>query len=76
MVYIKNETAYILDLFDDLLVDHGIKIPSPEDEERGEDNAAALYGTVYSDLFDQIEERLTDLVEHAQSGDVIEYEWG
>ena len=76
MIYIKNETAYILDLFDDLLVEHGIKIPSLEDEEREEGNEAALYGTVYSNLFDEIEERLIDLVEHTQSGDVIEYEWG
>lgn len=34
MVYIRNETANILDMFDDVLTKHGIKVPSPEDDER------------------------------------------
>ena len=52
MIYIRNETADILEMFDDVLVDNGIKVPSPEDDERGEDNGAALYGSVYYDLYD------------------------
>ena len=76
MVYIRNETAEILELFDDLLVEHGIKIPSPEDDEREECNEAALYGSVYSDLFDEIEMRLIDITEQVKAGEYVETsEW-
>ena len=33
MIYIRNETADILDMFDDMLAENGIKVPSPEDDE-------------------------------------------
>ena len=76
MVYIRNETAEILELFDDLLVEHGIKIPSPEDDEREPYNEAALYGSVYSDLFDEIEMRLIDITEQVKAGEYVETsEW-
>ena len=71
MIYIRNETADILDMFDDVLCAHGIKVPSPEDDERGENNEAALYGSVYSELFDRIESRLTEIAEFAKLGEPI-----
>lgn len=71
MVYIKNETANILDMFDDMLSENGIKVPSPEDDEREEDNEAALYGSVYYDLFDEIEYILTHIVEQVQAGEKV-----
>ena len=75
-IYILQETANILEMFDDLLVENGIKIPSPEDDEREESNAAALYGTVYSDLFDEIEYILTTIVEEAKAGtEIITDRW-
>lgn len=76
MIYIKNETANILDMFDDMLSENGIKVPSPEDDDRGEDNEAALYGSVYYDLFDDLEYTLTHIVEQVQAGEeVITDEW-
>ena len=76
MVYIRNETADILDMFDDVLTKHGIKVPSPEDDERGEDNDAALYGSVYYDLFDDLEYTLMHIVEQVRAGEeVITDEW-
>ena len=75
-IYIRQETANILEMFDDLLFEHGIKIPSPEDDEREESNGAALYGSVYSDLFDEIEFILTELVEEAKDGtEIITDRW-
>lgn len=71
MVYIKNETANILDMFDDMLSENGIKVPSPEDDEREEDNEAALYGSVYYDLFDEIEYILMHIVEQVQAGEKV-----
>lgn len=76
MVYIMNETADILDMFDDMLADNGIKVPSPEDDERGEDNEVALYGSVYWTLFERLENALLDIVEKVKAGEeVVTEEW-
>lgn len=75
-IYIRMETANILEMFDDLLVENGIKVPSPEDDEREESNAAALYGTVYSNLFDEIEYVLANIAEEAKAGtEIITDRW-
>ena len=51
----------VVDTFDDFLREKGIKIPCKdenEEAERTEDNDAALYGTEYSELVDEIENLL------------------
>lgn len=76
MIYIMNETADILDMFDEMLIDNGIKVPSPEDDERDEDNETALYGSVYYELFDKLENSLIDIVEKVKAGEeVVTDEW-
>ena len=76
MVYILNETADILDMFDDVLADNGIKVPSPEDDDREEDNEAALYGSVYWTLFERLENMLIDIAEKVKAGEeVVANEW-
>ena len=76
MIYIMNETADILDMFDEMLIDNGIKVPSPEDDERDEDNETALYGSVYYTLFDRLEDILIDIVERVKAGEeVVVNEW-
>lgn len=52
----------ILDMFEDMLADKGIKIP---DEERDDDNEdeACLYGSTYYALEDQITELLCDYID-------------
>lgn len=76
MIYIRNETADILEMFDDVLVDNGIKVPSPEDDDRGEDNEAALYGSVYWSLFERLESILIDITEKVKAGEeVVAEEW-
>ena len=71
MIYIRNETADILEIFDNMLVENGIKVPSPEDDDRGEDNEAALYGSVYYNLYDEIEYILMHIVEQVRAGEEV-----
>ncbi|MEH2932170.1 hypothetical protein VSQ48_20150 [Candidatus Ventrimonas sp. KK005] len=61
-IYTHDEAALIIRMFEDILDTYDIKIPSPEDDERQADNEAKLYGSVYSDLMDDIEGKLKDLL--------------
>ncbi len=71
-IYTHDEAAKIVELFESVLDNYGIKIPSPEDDEREADNAASLYGSVYSGLLDSIENNLIEmLVRHNNADDVI-----
>lgn len=75
-IYTHNEAAEIVDLFEEILDHYGIRVPSPEDDEREEDNSAKLYGSVYSDLLDNVEDKLVSIIERAKAGDkVVEYEF-
>lgn len=60
-MYTHDEAAQIVDLFESLLDRYNVRIPSPEDEER-EDNEAKLYGSVYSELLDSVEDKLIDIL--------------
>lgn len=71
-IYTHDEAAKIVELFEDVLGNYGIKIPSPEDDEREADNVAPLYGSVYSELLDGVENNLIDLlVRHKNADEVI-----
>ena len=75
-IYTHDEAAKIIEAFEDILAEHDICIPSPEDDERGPENMTGLYGSVYSELLDHIEELLIDITNACKSGsDVIEYEF-
>lgn len=67
-IYTLNEAVEIVELFEDLLQEHNIKLPSPEDDERGDDNEVSLYGSVYSELVDEIECRIIDILDRAKNG--------
>ena len=47
---------------------YNIHVPSPEDDEREPDDLIGLYGSTYSELLDDIESRLIDLISAAKSG--------
>lgn len=47
VIYTHGEAACIVKLSEDVLDGHGIKVPSPEYNERKPDNEAKLYGSVY-----------------------------
>lgn len=72
-IYTMNIAVDILEKFDDVLCENGIKVPSSEDDERGEDNSAALYGSVYADLLDYVEMKLIDILNSHSSDDEIVY---
>lgn len=59
-IYTRDEAMLIVEMFEDVLDTYNIKVPSPEDDEREPDNEAKLYGSVYSDLLDNVEESLIE----------------
>ena len=70
-IYTHDEAARILEMFDDMLRENGIKVPSDEDDERGEDNDAALYGMVYWELLDAVEHVLLDVAKRSKANEEI-----
>jgi len=74
IIYTHDLAAKIVELFEDLLDENGVKIPSPEDSEREDCNGASVYGSVYCDLLDEVEHLLVDALCRAKSGaSVIPY---
>lgn len=75
-IYTHDEAALIVEMFENILDAHDIKIPSPEDDEREPDNEAKLYGSVYSGLLDAVENSLIDLLDrHNRGATVVEDEF-
>ena len=73
-IYTHDEAARIVELFEDILDVHGIKIPSPEDDEREADNEAKLYGSVYWNLLDDVETSIIDLLHKYEQGtEIVKY---
>lgn len=62
MIYTHDEAARIIDLFENVLSQYNIVIPSPEDDERDADDMIGLYGSTYSNLLDEIEELLLSIL--------------
>ena len=56
IIYTHDISAQIMELFENLLDQYDVTIPSPEDEEKEPENNARLYGSVYSDLLDKVED--------------------
>lgn len=73
-IYTHDEAALIVEEFETVLEKYGVKIPSPEDDEREKDNGATLYGSTYSDLLDSVEGTLIDLLErHSVGTPIVQY---
>ena len=70
-IYTRDEAMLIVEMFENVLDTYNIKAPSPEDDEREPDNEAKLYGSVYSDLLDNVEESLIDLLDRHKKHTVI-----
>ena len=70
-IYTHDEAARIVEVFEDILDVYGIRIPSPEDDERDPDNAAALYGSTYSAVFEDVEGLLIELLKRAEAKAII-----
>ncbi len=75
-IYTHDEAARILEMFEDVLSKYNIHVPSPEDDERDDDNMIGLYGSTYSELLDNVEERLITMLDSAKQGsDITKYEF-
>lgn len=61
-IYTRDEAARIVEMFEDILVENEISIPSPEDNDRDPDDKLGLYGSVYSDLLDKVEDTLIRII--------------
>ena len=70
-IYTHDEAMLIVEMFEDVLDTYNIRVPSPEDDEREPDNEAKLYGSVYSDLLDNVEESLIALLNRHKKYTVI-----
>lgn len=76
IIYTHDEAARIIELFEDILSEHDIHVPSPEDYEREPDNMIGLYGSTYSSLLDDTEDLIIDIITRTQKGfDVVEDEF-
>ena len=68
----RDEAVLIVEMFENVLDTYNIKVPSPEDDEREPDNEAKLYGSVYSDLLDNVEASLIELLEkHDEDTEIV-----
>ena len=75
-IYTHDEAMLIIERFENILSQYGIHVPSPEDDEREEDNMVGLYGSTYSDLLDEIEGDILDILSrHSDSTEIIEGEF-
>lgn len=71
-IYTRDEAVLIVEMFESVLDTYNIKVPSPEDDEREPDNEAKLYGSVYSDLLDNVEASLIEVLEkHDEDTEIV-----
>lgn len=60
-IYTHNISANIIELFEEILDQHNIRIPDVE--RAGDDSESCLYGDIYSNLLDDVENILIDTME-------------
>lgn len=71
-IYTHDEAMLLVEMFDDILIQYDISVPSPEDDDRDPDNLLGLYGSTYGNLLDAVEDYLIDLLNrHTPSTQVI-----
>lgn len=76
IIYTHDDAARLLEMFEDVLSRYGISVPSDEDDERGEDNMIGLYGSTYSDLLDEVEFHIIELLKrHNSNTEIVKYEF-
>lgn len=71
-IYTHDEALRIMELFEDVLAQHNVHVPSPEDDDRDEEDMIGMYGSTYGDLLDDVEENIVELLRrHETDKDVI-----
>ena len=74
VIYTRDEAALICEMFEAVLEKYEIRIPSPEDDERDEDDYG-LYGSTYSDLLDGVEAKIIEILDRHAKALVMEYKF-
>lgn len=75
-IFTHDEAMLIVELFEAVLSDYDISVPSPEDDDRDPEDSVGLYGSTYSDLLEAVEDRLLLLLDkHNGLTKVIPYEF-
>lgn len=70
-LYTHDKAMQIIELFEDILIENNIGVPSPEDDERDEDDIVGLYGSTYSDLLDSVENMIIEIIGECKSCDKV-----
>lgn len=65
-IYTRNEAADIVEFIEDVLISHNIKVPSSEDDERDPEDDLGFYGTTYSNILDEVEGMLINILKRAK----------
>lgn len=76
VIYTHDIAMQILEEFEQVLMAYGISVPSPEDDERAEEDMTGLYGSTYSDLLDAVEGIVIDTIEKRDNHTkIVKYEF-
>ncbi len=76
VIYTHDEAMIIVEEFEEVLSKYNICVPSPEDDERDEEDMVGLYGSTYGELLDFVEAMIIDiLVRFDEGADVVEGEF-
>lgn len=65
VIHTLDWAAALTDALEDILEAHGAKVPSPDDGDKSPDNCAVLYGGVYSEFVDAVEDSMKRLLDAA-----------
>lgn len=68
-MFTHDIAADIVNMFEDVLVKNNICVPSPDDEDRSEEDMIGLYGTTYYKLIDDTENILKEVRAKARTGE-------
>ena len=60
-IYTRDQAMLIVEMFEELLVEYNIRIPSPEDDDRAPEDLG-LYGSTYSILLDYVENKIIEIL--------------
>lgn len=62
MIYTRDISEQIIDLFDSILCQHNILVPSPDDTDEFKNRVVGFHGKTYIDLLDDVEANLINLL--------------
>lgn len=75
-IWTHDEAMMLVEAFEDVLEEYNIRVPSPEDEDGDRnENDIGLYGSTYSDLLDEIENRLINVLKRSKSASIVCWEF-